>query len=183
MHPLKTYLSNIKEPVQDFAVRVGTSRQTLHRIFSGAMDPRPALAKRIVEATGGAVTFEMLYRYRACCGEHPISRRDGPCQTKLDRVRIRTALSIVVNHMSPKGRPPPSCEVMDASADAVLKIFDALSKVAAHAENDRIARSFRPVINEMLQLYGVRPTAAALDQAARLGLKLYKETESLPADP
>ena len=47
MHPLKQYLQDVDEPLQDFARRVGASRQTLYRIISGVQAPKPALAQRI----------------------------------------------------------------------------------------------------------------------------------------
>ena len=61
MHPLKEYLKAVDEPVRDFAARVGASRQTLYRIIAGAQAPKPILARRIVEATGGAVSMDTLY--------------------------------------------------------------------------------------------------------------------------
>ena len=47
MHPLKQYLHDVDEPLQDFARRVGASRQTLYRIISGRQSPKPALASAI----------------------------------------------------------------------------------------------------------------------------------------
>ena len=41
MHPLKQYLHDVEETFQDFAARVGVSRQTLYRIVSGAQAPKP----------------------------------------------------------------------------------------------------------------------------------------------
>jgi hypothetical protein len=140
------------------------------------MDPRPALAKRIMEATGGAVTFEMLYRYRASCSDLPA------CGSPLDRIRIRSVLSIVVSYMAPKGTSPPSPDLSDAASDAVMKIHEALNFTSLTSEQGRITRSLRPVLDELLQAYGVSPTASALDHAAHLGLKLYEETGTFPAD-
>lgn len=59
-HPLKRWLRDKGEKQEDFAVRVRTSAASISRVVNG-MAPGPALARRIVQATGGEVTFNDIY--------------------------------------------------------------------------------------------------------------------------
>lgn len=56
---IKDYLSK-KSPV-DFASTIGITAAALSQYKSGRRIPRPSIARRIVEATGGQVTYEDLY--------------------------------------------------------------------------------------------------------------------------
>ncbi|MEM9014257.1 MAG: helix-turn-helix transcriptional regulator [Pseudomonadota bacterium] len=181
MHPLKKYLSEVSEPVASFAARVGASRQTLYRIFSGAHTPRPSLARRIVEATGGAVSFEALYGRREDRADIVFLTRN---QTDtIDRNRLSIAIAIVCSHLTPAGmRSPPEDAYMMAS-EAAANTFVALASVTTRIGTDRLQQALRPVIEEFLTEYcGLSRSDQAHDQAARLAADLYlaSEIEQIP---
>jgi len=173
MHPLKQYLSEVEEPVQDFAERIGASRQTLYRIVNGVQAPKPALARRIVEATGGAVTLDMLYG-----GDAPDSadiicldpRADEPL---LDHGRLKLALAVVVNHLRPNGAGAPPPDTMDVAAEAAANTFAALSTVTTRRGPARLEQALRPVIEEILKECGGSPGPSALDRGAQMAAQLY----------
>jgi len=65
VHPLTQY--RLAEGLSGEAVakRAGTSRQTIHRIESGAQFPSLTLIRRLIDATGGAVTADDFLPPRA----------------------------------------------------------------------------------------------------------------------
>ena len=187
MHPLKRYLRDVREPIGDFAKRVCASRQTLYRIISGGQAPKPALARRIVEATGGAVSFSTLYRFSGVEGEV----QDFNKETKeplLNPERIKLAVEVVLHQLTPEGDPGPPVEATDIAAEAVISTYAALSKITTRRGPDRLRQAVRPVIEEILRDYGERPpSCAALDKGAAMAAHLYytswKFDRKTPASP
>ena len=64
-HPLQKYLDENNEAVAAFAERTGTSRQTIYRIIKGEARPSADMIKGIMNASGGTLTFDDLYRETA----------------------------------------------------------------------------------------------------------------------
>lgn len=178
MHPLKRYLHDVEERVQDFAERVGASRQTLYRIIAGAQAPKPLLARRIVEATGGAVSLAMLY------GEVPgaaeiIAMPTAAEAGALDAGRLRLAMAVVINHLRPHQAAPVSPETLDIAAEAAANTYAALSPLTTRQGPSRLAQALRPVIEEILKESGGVPALSALDRGAELAAELYFQHRSL----
>ncbi len=172
MHPLKQYLTDVDEPLQDFARRVGVSRQTLYRIISGRQTPKPALAKRIVEATGRAVEFGMLYKI----GRQETNVTElgnGKVAAPLNQDRLGSALSVVVNHLTAGGEFSPPEEAINIAAEAVLNTYVALSTVTTRQGPNRLQQALRPVLGEILREYSDQIPDSLLDQGAALATQLY----------
>ncbi len=172
MHPLKQYLKDVEEPLQDFARRVGVSRQTLYRIISGRQAPKPALAKRIVEATGRVVSFEMLYKNGAQKAKI-VDISDGYEAPPLDQTRLKSVLSIVVNHLTADDQFSPPETAIDIAADAVLNTYIALSTVTTRQGPNRLQQALRPVLGEILREYSDQVPETLLDQGAAFATQLY----------
>lgn len=159
-----------------FGERVGASRQTLYRIMTGVQAPKPALARRIVEATGGAVSYGALY------GEPddgtggvvalPVKNDDS----LLDQRRVRLALAVVVDNLSPAAGPAPPEEAVAIAAEAVVNTYMALSSVTTRQGPDRLCQALRPVLEEILAEYSGRPPPTALHRGARLATELYYQS-------
>lgn len=176
MHPLKRYLHDVEERVQDFAERVGASRQTLYRIIAGVQAPKPLLARRIVEATGGAVSLAMLYGAGgADVIAMPAAREEAP----LDAARLKLAIAVVVNHLRPEAAPPAAPETLDIAAEAAVSTFAALSRLTTRQGSSRLAQALRPVLAEILKESGGLASASALDRGAELAAELYFQHRSL----
>ena len=176
MHPLKEYLKAVDEPVREFAARVGASRQTLYRIIAGVQAPKPMLARRIVEATGGAVSMETLYnggRAGAAIIVNLDRRGDAPM---LDCERVKNAVAAVVHHLSPPDAPPAPDATVEIGAEAVVNTYAALSRFTTRQGPDRLAQALRPVLGEILQECGRPAPSSALDRGADLGAQLYYQT-------
>lgn len=173
MHPLKRYLRDVSEPIGDFAKRVCASRQTLYRIISGRQDPKPALARRIVEATGGAVTLSTLYRFNGIEGEV----RDLPGSGKnalLNPERVKLAVEVVLDQLTAEEARTLPPEAAEIAAEAVIDTYAALSKVTSRRGPDRLRQAVRPVIEELLRDYGSEPpSSAALERGAAMAAHLY----------
>lgn len=171
MHSLKQYLKSVEEPITEFAARVGASRQTLYRIISRAQAPKPALARRIVEATGGAVSLEALYQD----APHNVPALAGGAgdAVKLDDVRLKTAIAAVYNHFAPKGAAPAPDALVTSAVVAAMAVHEALSAITSRAGTERLAQALRPVLAEVLSDCGIRLAPHILERAAKLGAELY----------
>ncbi len=176
MHPLKRYLCNVEERIQDFADRVGVSRQTLYRIIAGLQAPRPMLARRIVEATGGAVSLAMLYGEDGAAevAALPAGEVSAP-----DAARLRLAMAVVINHLTPQEAPPVAPENLDIAAEAAVNTYAALSRLTSRRGPARLAQALRPVLAEILKESGGLASASALDRGAELAAELYFQHRSL----
>ncbi len=177
MHPLKQYLSEVEESIQSFGERVGASRQTLYRIMNNVHTPKPALARRIVEATGGAVTLDALYDGPPGAAEiiNLNPRFDEPL---LDHSRLRAAMSAVIAHLRPPHSPAMSTDLLDVAAEAAAHTYAALSKVTTRQGPARLEQALRPVLEETLKECWGRPPRAALDRGATLAARLYLRADA-----
>lgn len=169
-HPLKRYLTDVQEPIADFGARVGASRQTLYRILGGKQTPKPALARRIVEATGGAVPFEALYPGAA--GRVAALPRAESAPLELSRLKL--ALAIVTQHLTPSENAPPPDQALMLAAEAAAHTYAALAPVTTRTGLARLAQALRPVLEEILRDYGSAPPPSALDRGAELAAQLYQ---------
>lgn len=178
MHPLKQYLCDVEEGVQEFADRVGVSRQTLYRIITGIQAPKPMLARRIVEATGGAVTLAMLYGGGPQSAEviALAARAEEPL---LDHERLKLAFAVVINHLRPPDSQPSPPETLDIAAEAAVNTYAALAKLTTRRGPARLAQALRPVLEEILKESGAAPGPAALERGAELAAELYFQARVL----
>lgn len=172
MHPLRQYLMSVEEPITDFAARVGASRQTLHRIISRAQAPKPALARMIVEATGGAVSWEALYQDARYSPPAPEERAQGPAG--LEQMRLKTAIAAIYNHFAAKGADPAPDALIGAGVKASIEIYEALSCFAGRPDTERLAQTLRPVLECILSEGGTRLSPALVERAVKLGADLYR---------
>jgi DNA-binding XRE family transcriptional regulator len=179
MHPLKHYLTDVEERVQDFAERVGASRQTLYRIFSGVQAPKPMLARRIVEATGGAVTLDMLYGGEAPGSAEIIGFHACEDEALLDSERLRLAIAVVINHLRAEDSAPVGHEMLAVAAEAAVNTYAALARLTTRQGPARLAQALRPVLEEILKETGGVPAPSALERGAELAAELYFQARAL----
>lgn len=174
MHPLKRYLEEVCEPVQAFAARVGTSRQTLYRVFNGAHAPKPALARRIVEATGGAVDFEALYGRAEGGADIVVVERRRASDGGFDAGKLAIAIAVVCHHVLPDGVAAPPERTFALAAEAVINTYTALTAVTTREGTDRLEQALRPVLEEVLSETLTTPLGpSVLHRATDLATQLY----------
>lgn len=171
-HPLKSYLAEVNEPVQAFAERVGASRQTLYRVMNNDHPPSPPLAARIVEATGGAVTFNMLYGDTAQNGADIVTLPSRDDAASLDYKRMTMAMTIVIDHLTPKNVSVEE-DIVHIAVEASINTYAALSTVTTRQGPDRLAQALRPVLEEILQELKAPLSPSALERGADLAAQLY----------
>lgn len=173
MHPLKRYLSDIEESVHDFAERVGASRQTLYRIIAGNQTPKPALARKIVAATGAAVTLDDLFSDE-CEGEKIIAFDAIHEAPELEANRLKMALAIVINHLDAAEAPSPAEALLDIATEAVSNTYAALAPVTTRQGPVRLTQALRPVLEEILRDSGALTLSDRdLDRGASLASDVY----------
>lgn len=64
-HPLRTYRAEHALSIDALADMVGVSKSTISRVETGEQAPSVALIRRLVFATGGAVTAEVFVNWGA----------------------------------------------------------------------------------------------------------------------
>ena len=183
MHPLKVYLSELQESVVDFSARVGVSRQTLYRIINGQQSPKPALARRIVEATGGAVSLGDLFEPDAAQATI-VALPGAQSETVLDNHRLKFALSIVFNHLTAQDAPDPPDRSIAIAAEAAANTYAALSTVTTRQGPARLTQALRPVLEEILrECADPVPPTVAIDRGAQLATELYYQSWEIERRP
>ncbi len=177
MHPLKRYLTDVACWTSQNGV--GASRQSLYRIFSGVRAPKPMLARRIVGATGGAVTLDMLYGDKARASAEIIGFRPREEELLLDGERLNLAIAVVINHLRAEDCAPVGNDLLAVAADAVVNTYAALARLTTRQGPARLAQALRPVLEEILKETGSAPAPSALERRAELAAELYFQAPSL----
>lgn len=175
-HPLQAYISASGDTLAAFAERAGVSQRSLARILSGGEAPEPDVARRVVEATGGAVSLAVLYGASdAEIADLSLRQRgDG-----LDIELLAPVLRYVLKSVAGPGAVISS-EVIGAAAEAVANTHDALARVTTRRGADRLVQALRPVLGEIQRDYpelGLLPER--LDDAAALAGDLYCQAKPL----
>lgn len=177
MHNLRRYLIELDESAADFAARVQTSRQTIYRICKGGQTPKPDLARRIIEATGGVVSYHDLYRERPDGDASDIFQASNMADdAALDLGRVQIALSIVFNHLAPNNNTSPSGADLTRAAVAIANIFKALEPITTRPREVRFQQALSPIIAEILERCSASASAEEVERAAGLGSQLYFQT-------
>lgn len=178
MHSLRKYLIDIGESTSEFALRVGASRQTIYRICKGDQSPKPELARRIVEASGRAVTLEDLYREAPDAGQ-VITIDPATQKSTLDIEGIRIALAIVCNHYALKDKAFPSDADLKIAGQAVIDTYTALRPISNREGNVRLRQALWPVLEEVLSSCAGPLPSTSIDRAADLAMQFYFQTWSI----
>lgn len=176
-HPLLDYILATADTRTAFAARIGVSRRTLARILSGERAPRPEIARRIVEATGGAVSLEALFSVQGgALADLAGARADGEA---IDAALLGPVLGHALAAMASPSAPAPSAEMLEAAAEAVANTHAALARVTTRRGPDRLVQALRPVLEEIRKDFpelGLDPDR--LDGAVRTAVALYYEAKA-----
>ena len=159
---------SVEEPITDFAARVGASRQTLYRIISRSQAPKPTLARLIVEATGGAVSWEALYQNAQPAPEERAGDAPG-----LDRARLKTAIAAVYDHFAPAGAASAPDVLIGAGVKAAIEIYESLSLLSSRSDREQLGQALRPVLECVLRRAGTRLPPMSVERTVKLGVDLY----------
>lgn len=150
-HPLKDYLDNVEDTIPAFARRIGVAPALLQRIIAGEEWPQPALARRIVDAVGGAVPFEALYELHGVVVADFAARRDQ--DDDLDEDLLAAVMYAAIQSMfGPDEAAAISRRPIEIAAEAASNTYAALARVTTRqALTDRVAQALRPVLEEILK--------------------------------
>lgn len=178
-HPLKEFLDAVEDSAPAFARRVGVRSRTLQRILAGEEWPSPTLARRIVDATDGAVPFDALYGSFGDVAD--LGARRGPDDT-LDQALLAEVLCSAMKDFAGSPDCEPWSREIEIAAEAVANTYAALARATTRQGlKDRVAQALRPVLAEILRDYGASGIPPArLDETACCIAALYCETRSSP---
>ena len=175
-HPLLDYIRATDDTQAGFAARIGVSRRTLGRIISGERAPKPEIARRIVEATGGAVSLELLLGAdKGVLSDLSAIRADEEViDSSLLGPVLRHALGTIANPTAPS----PSQQVIEAAAEAAANTHAALARVTTRHGRDRLSQALLPVLEEIRRDFpelGLDP--GRMNEAVRTAVVLYYEAK------
>lgn len=175
-HPLKDYIAATGDTLTAFAARIGVSRRTLSRIIARERAPRPEIARRIVEATGGAVSMAALFGADESAVPDLAGRRLE--ESDVDVALLAQVLRHTLERVSEGRGRPPADALIEAAAEAVANTYAAMTAVTTRRGPDRLVQALRPVLEEILKdCPGLRLPRARLDEAARQASILYLEAK------
>jgi len=169
-HPLAAFIEETGDTVRAFARRVGVTQSVLEAILD-EIAPAPMVARRIVEATGGAISFDQLMSGR----EAVIA--DLSCRltvdTAIDLRRLSEAIAAELAERFPATRiPGPE---FDIAAEAVAHTYAALARVTTETGAGRLVQALRPVLGEILKDHGAPPRdLQALESTALAAAERYR---------
>ncbi|MEQ8176969.1 MAG: hypothetical protein RIC52_06745 [Amphiplicatus sp.] len=166
-HPLEDYLAASGDSPAAFARRIGASAPALARIIHGDRAPDLDLARRIVDATDGAVALSDL-----CGGDVADFVAFLPTEKPIETALLAPVLKAALERLS--GQEIPDALAMSA-AEAAADTHAALARVTTRRGPDRLAQALRPVLEEILQESGACLPAQAgrLEEAAQAASALY----------
>lgn len=175
MEPLLTYLRETRTTPKAFAKLIGLDADRLQKMLDGETPVEPAIAQRMVDATGGALLLEELtafdesasvvvdLRSRFASGADDI---DAGALTEI----LRTALPSLLGG----GRRKGDDRLPALAAEAAAHTYLALSTVTTRFGADRLFQALRPVFAEILEESGA-PAASRrrIDEEARRAVDAY----------
>ncbi|MBB5519705.1 hypothetical protein [Amphiplicatus metriothermophilus] len=163
-HPLEDYLAAAGESPSAFAARLGVEAGAIVRILGGGAPSSPVLARRIVEACAGAVTFDDLYAAGAGVSDLAARRRDG--EPSPDIELLAAVIGLVL--------PEAPIEAVETAAEAAANAYEALGRLTNRRGPDRLVQVLRPVLEEIPKDFPDHPIPPArLAEAPRRAAQLY----------
>lgn len=164
LHPLEDYIAASGDSPACFAARVGASASALEAVMSGeGVDL--ALARRIVDATEGAVSLADVM------GEGLADFMSAKADDAIDAAVLAAALRPALERLADG---PVSPTLARVGAEAAAGAHAALARVTSRRGADRLVQALRPVLQEMLQGWpGPAVPHDRLERAAEDAAALY----------
>lgn len=131
----------------DLARAAGLRLSVLDAIADGAVLPGPAVALRVSQVTGGAVSVNDLTLQP---GPSPLARALSS-EESVDTIRLTSVLEAVLRAQDFAIETPVLEQVCALGADAVDHTCDALAAVSNRPFSDRLLLALKPVLAEMMK--------------------------------
>ncbi|MFZ5619178.1 MAG: hypothetical protein ACOZAA_17835 [Pseudomonadota bacterium] len=176
MEALETYLRETRTTPKAFAKLIGVEAERLARIIEGAEPVDAGLARRMVDATGGALILEDLAAESAAAGVVVLDMRSRLASDKneIDAGRLEKVLAECLPSLVGGNRRKGDDRLPALAADAAVNTYLALSTITTRRGADRLAQALRPVFAEILEdLSAPKSARLKVDQTARQAADLY----------
>lgn len=176
MEALETYLRETRTTPKAFAKLIGVEAERLARIIEGAEPVDAALARRMVDATGGALILEDLAAESAAAGVVVLDMRSRLAfdENEIDAGWLAKVLAECLPSLVGGNRRKGDDRLPGLAADAAVNTYLALSTVTTRRGADRLVQALRPVFAEILEdLSAPKSARLKVDQMARQAADLY----------
>jgi hypothetical protein len=175
MEALLTYLRETRTTPKAFAKLIGLDADPFARLLSGEERIEPAIAQRIVDATGGAIFLDDL----TADGEPApvivdMRSRFAAASPDIDAARLAGILAELLPEMLGGSRRRGDSKLPGLAAEAAANTYSALSTVTTRSGADRLVQALRPVFAEILEeMSAPLPARRRLDLVTRRAAVLY----------
>ncbi len=148
MEALVAYLEDTATAPDAFARLIGLDRRTFGEYLSGARVIKSDIARRIVDACGGALALEDILG-----AEDPVLDLRARMQSagpEIDIARLAEALAPVLPLLLGGARRAGDQHLPSLAAEAAAHTYAALSTITTRQGPDRLTQALRPVFEEIL---------------------------------
>jgi len=165
-HPLEDYLAASGDSPTGFARRVGAAPAAIARIIHGGAAGDLALARRIVDATDGAVALQDL-----CGGAVADFVARLPAEKDIEPALLAPVLKAALARLIGEGADDGLAML---AAEAAADTYAALARITSRRGPDRLAQVLRPVLEEILRKTPALPfDEIRTEEAARAASAIY----------
>lgn len=175
MDALKTYLRETRTTPKAFAKIIGVDADLLERMLAGELPVEASLARRMIDATGGALILdELIDKDGADRVVIDARGRLSEGASQIDVERLEEVLAACLPGLTGGERRKGDAQLPALAAEAAANTYLALSTVTTRQGPDRLVQALRPVIEEILEeMSAPEPARRRLDQATRQAAELY----------
>jgi hypothetical protein len=166
---LADYLAATGDDPAAFAARVGATAEQVRELLSGEGSADLALARRIVEASGGALRLNDLLGAGSNLADLASYRDDAP----LDEERLRPLIAGILKFVAKDEPRLADVRLLTRAAETVADVYAALARVTTKTGPDRLAQALLPVLQEILAEFAVPYRPEVLAQAANTASRRY----------
>ena len=171
MEMLAAYLRETRTSAAAFAKIIGIDAAQFGRIMAGDEPVDATVARRIVDASGGALLLGDLTNAQNAVVD--FRQRFASEADDIEVATLAEILATILPVLLGGGRRKGDDRLPALVAEAVAHTYLALSTVTTRRGADRLVQALRPVFAEILSESGAAPAPDRLDHIVRQAADLY----------
>lgn len=153
MEALETYLRETGTSADDFAKLIGVDADAFDMMLEGTAPIEACIARRMVDATGGALQLDDLAGEEADSAASVIDFRAqfASSDAAVDAGRLEDVLKASLPSLLGGARRAGDEYLPRLAAEAAAATYIALSTITSRSGADRLAQALQPVFSEILE--------------------------------